>query len=65
MLTDDKSRKIYAGIIKWRLTGCKTNYPVDIANDYFVLNNFRNLDSEEVLLIVGRILEILYQIIVN
>ena len=52
-LTDEKSKEIYAGIIKWRLTGCKTKYPIDMANDYFALENFSRSDPEEVFVDCG------------
>ena len=53
MLVDGTSRDVYAGIIKWRLTGCKTTCPIDLANEYFVLDNFIKSDPEEVFVDCG------------
>ena len=52
-LTDEKSREVYAGIIKWRVTGCRTSYPLDREEDYFVLDSFRRCNKDEIFVDCG------------
>ena len=52
-LGDEKSREVYAGIIQWRVTGCRTRYPLNRTEDYFVLDSFKRSNKDEIFVDCG------------
>lgn len=52
-LGDEKSREVYAGIIQWRVTGCRTRYPLNMTEDYFVLDSFKRSNKDEIFVDCG------------
>lgn len=53
MLFDEKSKDIFANLIKWRITGEKTDVEVDNDNDYLALPPFVESHPDEVFVDCG------------
>lgn len=53
MLYDERSREVYAELVKWRITGNKPEADIKEGNQYFCLDSFQRKNPDEVFVDCG------------